>query len=199
MVRSLLARVSPSLLVVLVASASLGAGGCKIFKKQHPSGKLARTALPEQYTEEYPDQTSAAWRSKFEAGKTEPKSFDARDTGKLHVWLRYICTSRDGKFKLQGKLGYAVPGRPPVPPAAVTVTSEGTSMGSLPRGADAMIVINAPQPTSDRSAPGGMDTDGYIYLFDLDVATQERAVIDGYLLPANGERCFASSFEVWKD
>jgi hypothetical protein len=195
------ARASFLVRLVAVAALVVPSSGCKLLKKQHPSGKLARTVSPAQYTDEYPDQPSPEWFDRFDASKVGAKDFDARDTGKLHVWLRYGCTSKDGSFKLDGKLGYKLPGKARVAPVPVTVTDKGVSMGGLPRGADAMIVINAPRPSSARDVPpgGAFDTDGYIYLFDLDVPTQGMVTLEGWLAADRTARCIANTFEIWRD
>lgn len=187
---------SPSVrIAVALTLAALAAPGCKLFKRQHPSGRLARTDSPAQFTSEYPDQTSPAWMQRMNVNSPEGRYFEARDTGKLHVWLRFGCTSRDGEFTLRGQMGYRVQGLPPVAPVPVVVTARGATISGLPRGDESPIIIHAPR----QSAEGGMETDGYIYLFDVDVPQQQSVTLDGQLTPEAGARCPTNSLEVWRD
>lgn len=188
----------PSLSVRLVAALSLAAfvaPGCKLFKRMHPSGHLARTADPAQYTDDYPGQTAQQWDTAMRANSSSAHAFSARDTGKLRVWLRYGCTSRDGAFTLRGSLGYQITGTPPVAPVPVVATAQGATLTGLQRGDLSPIVVNAPRSSSE----GGMETDGYVYLFDIDVPEQRLVTLEGRLDAEQGARCGTLTFEVWKD
>lgn len=182
-------------LVAVLSLAALSAPGCKLFKRMHPSGHLARTADPAQYTDEYPNQTSPQWDSAMNISSTRSHAFGARDTGKLHVWLRYGCVSRDGAFTLRGSLGYQITGTPPVAPVPVVATAEGATLSGLSRGDFSPIVVNAPRSSSE----GGMGTDGYIYLFDIDVPEQRFVTLEGRLDTEQGARCSMTTLEVWRD
>lgn len=193
-------RVRPSRLsrlgaLSLVTLAALCADGCKLFKKSHPSGHLARTVGPEQYTEAYPDQTSPQWDEAMRAGSSIEHSFQTRDVGTLHLWLRYGCASADGAFRLTGNLGVNAPGRPPMTPVPVSVTAEGATLSGVPRGSFAPIVIHAPRSAS----AGGMETDGYVYLFDIEAPQQSSVTLTGSLRNESGSRCEVLTYEVWRD
>lgn len=178
-----------------LASLASGASGCKLFRRAHPHGHLARTASPEQYTAEYPDQTSTEWQNRMSLASGSARSFSTRDTGTLHAWMRYGCNSRDGSFSLAGTLGLRVDGQPPIAPVPVTVTAQNVTLQGIPRGASDSIVINAPRAASE----GGMETDGYIYLFDIQSPQQGNVTLEGSLQAQPGSRCATLDLEVWRD
>ncbi len=182
-------------LFAVLSLAALAAPGCKLFKRMHPSGHLARTADPAQHSDEYPDQTTQQWDTAMNASSTSTHTFGARDTGKLHLWLRYGCASRDGAFTLRGSLGYQIAGTPPVAPVPVVATAQGATLSGLQRGDFSPIVVNGPRSASE----GGMETDGYIYLFDIDVPEQRSVTIEGRLDAEQGARCGVTTLEVWRD
>lgn len=169
---------------------------CKLFKKTSPSGHLARTDGPAQYAEAYPNQTTEAWDHGMDPSNwSNGASFLARDVGTLHVWLRYLCSSPTGAFQLTGRVGVSVVGRPPVEPVPVTVTSEGATLQGLPRGDLAPIVGHTPHAGIH---PGELDSDGYVYLFDVEAPQQTTVTFTGRISADRPARCFLN-YEVRKD
>lgn len=180
---------------LLLAAGALPA--CKLFKKTHPSGHLARTDSPAQYTEQYPDQTTEEWGHLMDPSRWSGESgFSARDTGTLHVWVRYMCTSPNGEFHLNGRLGVSVVGRPPIAPVPVSATAAGATLQGIPRGDFAPIVVNGPRP--DTMGRGGQEINGYVYLFDLDVPQQTTVTLTGRLSADRPAQCYLN-YEVRKD